>query len=159
MPEGNGYRMAIDFKGNGPGPTGDTARLVPRYPADAQRAGREANLMVHWIVGTDGRATLERIERKDGISLRKQDSFYQAVQLWVSSLQYKPEQLAGHPVQTRISGPVTFELVPGRYHPENEEQKKLNKIKQSPECQLAASKLDEGVPAVAIDSPFNIEAL
>lgn len=159
FPEGDHYRMAVDFKGNGPGLVGDTERYFLRYPADAQRAGQEANLVVYWVVETDGRATLERIERKGGPRLRQKDSFYQAVQAWVSSLQYEPEQLDGHPVRTRLSGPVTFTLSSKPYHPENEAQEELTRTKQSPECQLAASKLDEGVPAVAIDSPFRLEAL
>lgn len=159
MPEGGNYRMAVDFKGNGPGPLGNTERLTPRYPADAQRAGREANLVVYWIVETDGRATLERIERKGGPRLRKKDSFYQAVEAWISQLHYEPERLAGRLVKTRISGPVTFALLPGPYHPESEKQKDLARIKQTPECQIAASKLDKGVPAVAIDSPVSVKAL
>lgn len=159
MPEGKDYRMAIDFKGNGPRPLDDSERHGLRYPADAQRAGRAANLHAYWIVETDGSATLERIEREGGSPLKKRDSFHQAVQDWVSQLRYEPEQFAGRRVRTRMSGPMIFRLSSARYLPMTAAVEKLNQVKQSPECLIAASKLEEPVPTVAIDSPFKLEAL
>jgi len=157
FPEGGNYRMAIDLKGNGPSLVSHPEPSLPRYPSEAMRAGREADLVVKWIVETDGLASLERIERKGGTALRKNDPFFKPIKEWIAQLRYEPEELAGHRVRTRISMPFKFSLLPRRSTTQTENQKEMNGLMQSPECQIAASRLGEDMHAVAVDSPVSIE--
>lgn len=152
MPEGNGYRMAIDYKGNGPRRSGSGILFPPRYPPEAQRAGEEADLRVTWIVEPDGRATLENILREDRPVTRKSDPFQRVVREWVASLRYEPEELAGRRLRTRVSVPVEFRL-DARSAGATREQL-LEQASQSTECRMAASKLQQGLQPVAVDSPF-----
>lgn len=152
FPVEGGYRMGLDVKSNGPRPR-DGARLIPpAYPHDAQRAGEEADLLVHWIVEPDGNVTLENIERKDGIVLRKGDSFYSSIRDWVRRLRFDPEQLAGKAVRTRMSVPVEYslEVRPGAMKRELQEN-----ARRSRECRMAAFEA-EGPQPVALDSPVKI---
>lgn len=156
VPVENGYRMAVDFKGNGPRLRGMSMLPPPRYPPEAQRAGQEADMVVDWIVEPDGRATLERIERKDGIVSRKYDPFFRVMREWVATLRYEPEELAGQPVRTRVSVPVQFELDSGGFSRSAYKRELQERVNQSPECQVAASKLQQGLQPVAVDSPFKL---
>lgn len=156
MPVENGYRMAVDFKGSGPRLRGMSMLPPPRYPPEAQHSGQEADLVIDWIVEPDGRATLERIERKDGVVSRKNDSFYRVVREWVATLRYEPEELAGQPVRTRVSVPVQFELGSAGFSRGAYKRELQERASQSPECQVAASKLQQGLQPVAVDSPFKL---
>lgn len=153
VPVGNGYRIAVDYKGNGPRLAGKSLLPPPRYPSDAVRAGIEADLIVHWIVEPNGTATLERTERTDGVVLRKGDSFEIAIRDWIRTLRYEPEELAGERVRTRVTVPVDFRL-----HSSSGAIKRelRERAEQSPECQMAASKLTQGLQPVAVDSPFKV---
>jgi len=154
VPVGNGYRLAVDFKGNGPRLAGRSILPPPHYPAAAMRAGEGAQMVVKWIVEPDGRATLEQIERTDGAKVKRIDPFDKPIREWVASLRYEPEQLAGVPVRTRVTVPVSFTMDgpdAGTY-----KQQLVEQAKQSPECQLAASKLLDGLQPVAVDSPFKL---
>lgn len=154
MPVGNGYRIAVDYKGNGPRLAGKSMLPPPRYPPEAQIAGLEADMVVNWIVEPDGRATFERIERKDDVVPRRADPFDKAVRDWVATLRYEPEQLAGQPVRTRVSVPVEFKLGTGGFSRKAYKKELQEQANQSPECQMAASKLQQGLQPVAVDSPF-----
>lgn len=158
VPEGNGYRMAVDYKGNGPRLAETPKFPTPRYPSEAARAGREADLVAHWIVETDGRATLERVESNHGPTPRKNDPFYKAIAEWLAQLRYEPEEFAGHPVRTRMTVPVPFTISPHRSNPTADRQERMDQICQSSECQLAASKLHQGAQPIAMDSPFNVKS-
>lgn len=155
VPAGSGYRIAVDYKGNGP-QLARSMLLPPRYPAEARRAGIEADMVVHWIVEPNGRVTFERIERRDGIVTRRSDSFDKVVREWVATLRYEPEQLAGRPVRTRVSVPVEFRLDPGGFSRGAYRKELQERASQSPECQMAASKLPQGLQPVAVDSPFKL---
>ncbi|MCY7354378.1 MAG: energy transducer TonB [Lysobacter sp.] len=155
VPEGSGYRMAIDFKGNGPGFAGRSILPPPRYPVEAMRAGREAQLLVRWVAETDGRATLERVERTDKAKVGRTDIFEKAIREWVASLRYEPEYLAGKPVRTRVEVPVNF-MMSGARTSGAIKRELLEHAAQSPERSLAASKVVDGLQPVAVDSPFKL---
>lgn len=152
FPVDGGYRMGLDVKSNGPRPRGGTRLIPPTYPPDAQRAGEEADLMVHWIVEPDGNVTLESIERKDGVVLRKGDSFDRSIRDWVRRLRFDPERLAGQPVRTRMSMPVEYSLDgnPGAIKRELQET-----ARRSRECRMAAFQA-EGLQPIALDSPVKV---
>lgn len=152
MPEGDGYRMAVDYKGNGPRRSGSGILLPPRYPHEALRAQEEADIVVTWIVEPDGRATLEKIERGDRPTARKNDPFHRVVREWVATLRYDPEELSGRKLRTRVSVPVEFRL--GAHSAGATRQQRLEKAIQSAECQSASKNLPEGLQPVALDSPF-----
>ena len=155
VPVANGYRMAVDFKGNGPRLAGRPMLPPPRYPPAAQRAGEGAQMVVKWIVEADGRATLEQIERSDGAKVKRIDHFDKPIREWVASLRYDPEELAGKAVRTRVVVPVTFSIGDAK-GAGTFKQQLVERAKQSPECQLAASKLLDGLQPVAVDSPFKL---
>lgn len=155
IPEGNGYRMAIDFKGNGPRPAGQSILPPPRYPTEALRAKLGAEMVVQWIVEADGRVTLERIERTDEAKARRTDPFDKTIREWVARLRYQPEELAGKAVRTRIEVPVTFTMGGARSAGALKKEL-LENATQSPECRMAASKMVEGLHPVSVDSPFKL---
>lgn len=113
-------------------------------------------MIVDWIVEPDGRATFEQIERKDGVVPWKDDPFDKVVREWIATLRYEPEQLAGQPVRTRASVPVQFKLGHSGFSRGAYKQELQDRANQSPECQLAASKLQQGLQPVAVDSPFKL---
>jgi len=155
VPVANGYRMAIDYKGNGPRIAGSSILPPPRYPVSEMIAGRGAQLVVKWIVETNGRATLEQVERTDGAKVRRIDPFEKAIREWVTTLRYEPEQLDGKAVRTRVTVPVTF-MAGGAKGPTAFKQELIEQARQSPECQLADSRLPGGLQPVAVDSPFKL---
>lgn len=148
--DGGGYRLAVDFKGNGP----QVERmLAPYYPVQARRAGREATLVAKYIVETDGSATLQAIDYTDGIRDQR-DGFDAAVQAWVEALHYQPEQLDGRPVRTQLKVPIDFVLTSkGRGQLQRDIK---TRAQRSPECRLAAA--DAGaLEPIVMDSPVQVD--
>jgi TonB family protein len=150
LPTGNGdYRLAVDFRGNGPKRETST---IPYYPAEERRAGKEASLVARIVVETDGSATLQAIEYTDGIGGRR-GQFDAAVRDWVKSLHYLPEQLDGKPVRTQLEIPVEFKLTArSRGQMRHELQ---SRAWGTPACRMAASDTGNLEP-VAMDSPIQI---
>lgn len=146
IPEaGGGYRLGVDFKSNGPKLETQSA---PAYPAAAQRAGKEADLIAKLIIEPDGRAELQSIESSSG-PLPRRDGFSEPIRDWVGTLHYLPEQLDGKPVATRLEIPITFSLG-------GDMRRQLKtQAQRSPECQLAASNGPEQEPLV-MDSPIQV---
>jgi len=147
VPVANGYRMAIDYKGNGPRISGSSILSGPRYPPSEQRSGRGAQMAVKWIVEPDGRATLERVERTDGAKVGRVDPFEKTIREWVATLRYEPEQFSGHSVRTRVTTTVSFTVGDGS-GPATHKQALIEKARQSPECQLADARLPTGLQPV-----------
>lgn len=150
IPDGVAYRVALDFKGNGPrylkGPQIDP----PRYPVNAARSGREARAVVTYSVETDGSVRLDgiRYTHRKGAS----HDFDKAIARWVGGFTYAPERLAGQPVRTKIEMPVSFTL--GDYSSVNRIRAETERrYRESPEC-TAAMAGDDGQRPVALDSPF-----
>lgn len=145
-----GYRLAVDYKANGPGVEGkgDGWMSPPRYPEDAARSGQEAESVVDFTVGIDGRATLNGISYKRDTKMRHR-YFDETIKQWITGIRYFPEQIAGTLVATRMRIPVDFEMTSGGY------SKKYVQRRQAatPECQAAAASDALQLP-VAVDSPF-----
>ena len=60
--EGGGYRLAVDFKGNGPVIMGPMQ--APGFPMEARHSGESADTLVTYMVEPDGTATFEGVEFK-----------------------------------------------------------------------------------------------
>lgn len=156
IPVANGYSLAIDYKGNGPGYENAYGRLLPpRYPAAAQMAGQEAAINVTYIVEADGKATLESQDftgtGRPTDPIRK--AFEVAIRDWVRQLRHSPEELAGNPVRTRLTVPVIFTLGD---NPREEWLAELRKeAEESNECKMASDQ-QPGLMPIALDSPFQL---
>jgi hypothetical protein len=143
-PTAQGYQLAIDYKGTGPGVRNVDGMLPPpAYPPRAARQGFGTGARVHYVVETDGSTTLEKIEYpKPGPAPHLFDDTLRA---WVGALRYDPESIDGKPVRTRMSVPVDFAMVV--------EIPRGPASSSKAECQTAMKKEDPR-RAVALDSPF-----
>ncbi len=145
--DGDDYRLALDFKGNGPSMT--RLRGIS-YPRRDERTGRKAIVLAHVIVEPDGHATVESLEYLSGRNQGPQ-SFDAAVRDWIATLQFAPEWLGDRPVATQAEIRVNFGG-PDR----KQALLEASKIPESRECRLAASGESE-IDQVAVDSPIHIK--
>jgi TonB family protein len=152
IPDGDAYRVALDFKGNGPRYLQGSRINPPRYPVNAYRNGREASAVVTYRVETDGSARLEGIRYTEQKGPSR--DFDKEIARWVGGFKYAPERLAGQAVRTRIEIPVSFELgdasIITRLRQETE-----RKYRESPECVAATAGDEDRRRPVAMDSPFS----
>jgi TonB family protein len=157
FPEAGGvYRMGLDLKGNGPlyanGPWMDP----PRYPKEALINRYAAKAVVTFVIGTDGLATLEGIDYVVG-GRHRRNGFDAALRDWVEGMRYEPEQLAGHPVRTRLRVPVTFSIEPRGFSNQDFVEAARKEAAASEECRLAAGEAPpSGLQPIALDSPVRI---
>jgi hypothetical protein len=157
VPESSGgYRLAVDFKGNGPRYAKGPIMLPPGYPKAALSRHIEAIAVVTYVVGTDGRTDLEGIDYEDD-SDHRADGIDDVLREWVRDMRYDPEQLAGHPVRTRLRVPVVFQIK-GRQFTRRAYRKELREdAVKSEECRIAAgSAPPEGLQPVVLNSPVRI---
>lgn len=149
-----GLNLSVDYKGNGPGAI-NLSKIFPQYPMDAVRSGVSADLVVVYTVGTDGLATLEEIKDVTKRRGKSRTRVFQAtIQDWVSKLRFKPEELAGQPVATRMETPVQFELDSSE-SARSLQKKQMEKSRMTPECIAAMEKkVEPGFGTLAVDSPF-----
>ena len=157
FPEADGsYRMGLDLKGNGPLYANGPLMNPPRYPREAliKRYGAKADVTI--VIGTDGLATIEGIDYQEGGNHRR-DGFDAALREWVQGMRYEPEQLAGHPVRTRLRVPVAFHVEPRGFSREDFVEAARRRASESEECRLAAGEAPpSGLQPVALDSPVRI---
>ncbi len=156
VPQG-GYRLAVDFKRNGPRYANGPVFQAPAYPRSAMIRRIGAAMDVVYVVGTDGRATLEKLEYTEGEGGRR-DGFDASVREWLDQMRFEPEQLAGRPVRTRIRTHVAFR--PGTPGPARDDFRRQleERAAKSDECRLAAGdQQPEGPARVALDSPVRVE--
>ena len=80
----------------------------PIYPADAERDGKEGNVVVEFTVGTDGRT-------KDIVVVSSTDPVFEDATLQAASrFLYMPEMVGGVPIErTGVRNRITFELPDG----------------------------------------------
>lgn len=157
FPEASGgYRLGLDLKGNGPLYTVGPRMNPPRYPKEALIKRYSAKAAVTFIIGTDGLATLEGIDYAEGGSHRR-DGFDAAMREWVQGMRYEPEQLAGHPVRTRMRVPVIFHVESRGFSSQDFVEDARKQAAESEECRLAAGESPpSGLQPVALDSPVRI---
>lgn len=155
IPEGNGYRLGLDFKHNGPRIATSDGRLpMLAYPMSARRAGRDTvEMHVHFFIEADGRATLDKVVYADNESHRR-DGFDDLVNAWIRMLRFDPEQLAGQPVRSKASIVVVYTLSRGTSQAKVK-QEALARAAVSAECRMAAGG-SVGLQPVVLDSPIKV---
>lgn len=150
------YRFAIKYRGNGPAHDGDR---YPIFPTSAMMRGHSARVKVQFRVLPDGTASIDDLQFESG-SKAYQRLYRQSIEAWLKSGSYRPEELDGHPVITRISIPVEF--VSGQNFRSNSKTEALGKAEQegrqnaarNESCEIAMGLRDKAGRQVAIDSPF-----
>jgi hypothetical protein len=149
-PDGNAYRFAVKYRGNGPGLQ---QRVFPVYPRDPERAGIESSWKLDILVGTDGRASVVKAMRTDG-GKRYEHDFRAALQAWVAAMRFQPEELDHQPVATRLEQSVSFTLSGPRYRLGSPELAQAQ-AEANQSCAIALQKGDAPERrVVALDSPF-----
>lgn len=160
IPAEGGYRMGVDFKGNGPRLHSDTGRLPsPSYPRALAMRGVGGTFVVSYAVQADGSTRLAGIEPV-GKRMKHEYrlAFEEALEDWVESLRYDPEQVDGQAVATTIRFPVRYATIDPRElndWRESHETELRERAIQSEECKLAAGTATGPVP-LAIDSPVKV---
>jgi Gram-negative bacterial tonB protein. len=156
IPVADGYRMGLDFKGNGPAVVdpGPWFMRPPQYPHELQRAGAQGTFQVAYAIQADGTTRLSSIKPIETTTgNRHAKAFKDEITRWIESQRYQPEQVNGTPVATDMSFPVSFELREGRgrkpYRQELEDR-----ALASSEC-IAASGPSGPLP-IALDSPVKV---
>lgn len=155
IPEGDGYRLGLDFKHNGPRIATPDGRIpVLPYPMSARRAGRDTvEIDVHFFIEADGRATLDKVVYADNESHRR-DGFDDLVNAWVRRLRFDPEQLAGQPVRSKASIKLAYTLS-GATSPSEVKRDALARAATSTECRMAAGE-PTGLQPIVLDSPIKV---
>lgn len=147
-PDG-GMTLAMDYRSNGPGLAGGATLVAPpMYPVGAARNGQEGSFNVFMRIGPDGRASIERIEPAAG----KVKPFEKTLREWVGAMRYVPEVVDATPIATQMSMLVDFELGHGTLRQAAKER--LEKDRQSAQCQAAAGEGADPNRPVVLDSPF-----
>ncbi|MCH6484859.1 hypothetical protein MMG85_15010 [Pseudoxanthomonas sp. LH2527] len=150
MPAADGnMTLAMDYRSNGPGLAGGATLVAPpMYPVSAARYGQEGSFNVFMRIGPDGRASIERIEPVAG----KVKPFEKTLRDWVGAMRYVPEVVDAVPIATQMSMLVDFKLGGGTLRQAARER--LEKDRQSPQCQAAAGEGADPRRPVVLDSPF-----
>lgn len=154
VPAGNGYRLGMDFKGNGPRTKADRPFTPPRYPPLAQRGNTEAEFVLVLGVEPDGRAAIDRIERADVVGRAGASEFEPTLRQWVKTIRFEPEQVAGKPVRGMVRVPVSFSQ--GGQTDAAMREERQAKARDSLECRVAGGERD--LKPVAVDSVVTIVA-
>lgn len=150
-----GMNLSAAYRSNGPETLG---KEVPRFPTQNRQALLEnkAEFLVEYTVGKDGKATLEDIKKTTG-SAKALGIFAPTLREWVTRLRFKPEELAGAPISTRMRTPVSFSSTESRLAPSPEVLRRQEQEKKmmSPECIAAAGRQPAtGLESYAINSPL-----
>jgi TonB family protein len=78
---------------------------APHYPPALKQAGSQGQAVIEFTVGPDGTVT-------DAHPVHSTDpAFADAATAAVQQWQFKPGQLAGQPVGTRLQVPIVFQIV------------------------------------------------
>ena len=160
MPVAEGYRLGLDFKGNGPKIIAAGDRMgPPTYPFEAQRKGLAGTFKVSYVIQPDGSTRLDAVETLEGGN-KLAKLFHPALAQWIEGMRYEPEQVNGRPVATTMNFPVEFFLDHSHRNesPEAWRERYRKELQDraiaSKEC-LAATVTDGLVP-VALDSPVKV---
>lgn len=150
------YRFAIKYRGNGPAHDG---QKFPLFPAQAMMRGDSARVKVDFRVMTDGTVTIDDMQFETGAKAYHRQ-YRQSIETWLKSGTYRPEELDGQPVVTRISLPVEF--VGGQSFKVNSkseaiamgERDRKHRAASNESCEIAMGLRDKADRQVALDSPF-----
>ncbi|MFS8138185.1 MAG: energy transducer TonB [Thermomonas sp.] len=153
VPVEDGYRMGLDFAGNGMRSAGDRPINSPRYPVQAEMHGIEAEFVVILDVAADGAARLGTIEKATVARRGRRVEFEQELRRWAMSLRFDPELVSGQPVSGQLRVPVNFSLK-NYANVQALTDDFQAKAKDSPECQVAAGA--DAIKPVAMDSVIRV---
>lgn len=147
-PVAGGYRLGVDFNGNGLRRADDKPFSPPKYPSHAMRNGTEAEFVLILGVEADGRAMVDSIERKEISSRAGLHEFEPVLRSWARSLRFAPELVAGKPVPGKVRMSVEF------FSAQNSDRQTMldglqAKAKASRECQMAEG--ESGLKPVAVN--------
>ena len=150
------YRFAVKYRGNGPAHEG---QQFPLFPSQPMIRGDSARVKVEYRVMTDGTAIIDDVQFETG-ARAYQRQYRQSIEAWLTSGSYRPEELDGQPVVTRISTPVEF--VGGQQFRVNSksdaialsEESRKERAARNESCEIAMGLRDKADRQVAIDSPF-----
>lgn len=162
VPAEGGYRLGVDFKGNGPRLHSDTGKMPPpSYPRTLAMRGVGGTFVVSYAVQADGSTRLAGIEPV-GKRMKHEYrlAFEEALEDWVESLRYDPEQVDGQAVATTVSFPVMYTTVDDDDRHVSDWRERYaadlrERAIQSEECKLASGMATGPVP-LAIDSPVKV---
>lgn len=155
---GSGYRLGMDYKGNGPRVANAHGMMPPpHYPADALRRGISGDFKVVVRINADGTAEATDINAitTSGKGRGYLATFEPALRQWVKGLQYEPEIVAGIPVATRVLVPVTFTLRGGNSRSDIKREL-VDMALASSECKRANVAGAPELYPVALDSPVKV---
>lgn len=150
------YRFAIKYRGNGPAHEGSP---FPLFPAQAMIRGDSARVNVEYRVMTDGAVVIDQMKFESGAKMY-QRQYRQSIEAWLKSGTFRPEELDGRPVVTRMSTPVEFMGgQPYKVHSESEalavaKAERKDRAARNESCEIAMGLRDKSDQQVALDSPF-----
>lgn len=154
VPVAEGYRLGVDFYGNGVRTAADRRMEPPMYPPLAQRSGTEAEFVLVLGVETDGHAVIDKIEKADITGRAGASEFEPLLRRWIKTVRFDPELIAGKPVRGQVRMPVDFRL--GGFGDRKALLDELQaKAKASRECQIAAGD-DAGMKPVALQPAVKV---
>ena len=112
VPVAEGFRLGLDFDGNGPRRAADRPLPPPVYPPRAQMAGTEADFVLILDLRADGTAQIASIEKAEFRGRVGRTEVQQELYRWVKSVRFDMELVDGHAVPSRVRIPVVFAMGP-----------------------------------------------
>lgn len=153
VPAGTGYRLGVDFAGNGPRTASDRRLPPPMYPRLAQRSGTDAVFVLILGVEPDGHVVIDQVERADISGRAGAGDFEPVLRQWIRTVRFDPEYVAGKPVRGQVRMPVEFSTRDTGDLETRREALQV-KAKTSRECQIAAGEND--MKPVAVQSVVTV---
>lgn len=157
VPVAGGYRLGVDFDGNGARYFEDRRIPPPLYPHEAQMRGTEARFVLILGIDAEGRGKLEQVEDATFSGRRGSGDFEPELRRWARTLRFDPELVAGKPVPARLRIPVTFDMAPSGVAQRKALVDELQaKARMSRECQIASGDDDAGMKPVALQPAVEV---
>jgi len=141
VPAAQGYRLGVDFAGNGPRTAADKPLVAPKYPRVAERSNTSAQFVLILGVEADGHVVIDQIERADISGRAGASEFEPLLRRWIKTVRFDPEHVAGKPVRGQVRMPVDFIMGDSRSRQALREELQI-KAQTSRECQIASGGAD-----------------
>jgi hypothetical protein len=141
VPVPEGYRLGVDFVGNGPRVAAGQVMAPPEYPSAAMRSGYEAAFSLILKMDADGHAVIDRIDRLSISRHARAGDFELVLRRWAKALRFDPEMVAGKAVTTDIRIPVDF-ISPSASRLRALRGELQAKAQASRECRIASGDYD-----------------
>jgi hypothetical protein len=141
------YGMRVRYGSNGPRALADGA---PRYPRDSAREGDRGNFVVDVLVEADGSVVVESIEPVPGEGPANPLPFKESIRKWMGGRRYRPEEVDGRAVQTRMRIPVGFSV--SGSSPVRHDIPAASRPRDADGCELPTT--GAGGTGMSVQSPF-----